>query len=261
MNAILTIIRQHLRAFLIAVQFFTRLPITLKDFDSAELNQAVPFFPLVGIFVGLSGAAVYSICDQILPLSLSVILSMITTLLLTGAFHEDGLADMADGFGGGWEKSQVLSIMVDSRLGSYGAIALMVALLTKHQSLVSLSHTFIPVSMVAGHAVSRLFAVITMHQLDYVKTTGKSKPLATKVTQSQLIIALVFGIIPILFLPTYCWLTLLLCWLVWRWLLRLMQRKIGGYTGDCLGGVQQISEITFYIGLIACFELNIYFSI
>ncbi len=261
MSAILMPIRQHWRAFLIALQFFTRIPITIKDFDTAELNQSVPFFPLVGIVIGLAGAAVYSLCDQALPLSLSIILSMISTLLLTGAFHEDGLADMTDGFGGGWEKSQVLSIMVDSRLGSYGVIALIMALLTKHQSLVSLSHTYIPISLVAGHAISRLFAVLTMHQLEYVKSTGKSKPLATKVTQSQLIIALLFGITPVLFLPAYCWLALLPSWLAWRWLLRLMQRKIGGYTGDCLGSIQQVTEVTFYIGLIACFELNIYFSI
>ena len=261
MSALLTFMREQWRAFLIAVQFFTRIPIKFNAFDVAELNKGVPFFPLVGIVVGLVAAVVYSLSKQELPLSLSVTLSMIATLMLTGAFHEDGLADMADGFGGGWEKPQVLSIMVDSRLGSYGAIALLMALLTKHQSLVSLTHSFIPMSLVAGHAVSRLFSVLTMQQLNYVKSTGKSKPLATKVTQMQLIIALVFGIAPLLLLPAYCWLALLPCWLMWKWLVRLMQRKIGGYTGDCLGGVQQVTEITLYMGLIACFELNLYFSI
>lgn len=261
MNTLLSMARREWRAFLIAIQFFTRIPVRFRAFETDELNLAVPYFPLIGILVGLVAAAVYSLLNQALPLSLAVLISMIATLLLTGAFHEDGLADMADGFGGGWEKSQVLSIMVDSRLGSYGAIALMMALLIKHQSLSALSHAFIPVSLIAGHALSRLFAVMTMHQLEYVKATGKSKPLATKVTQTQLIIALAFGFTPLFFLPVYCWLGLLPCWMVWRWLMRLMQRKIGGYTGDCLGGVQQVTEITFYIGIIACFELNIYFSI
>lgn len=261
LDTFLNVIRQQWRAFLIAVQFFTRIPIQLNTFHTEELNLGVPYFPLVGVLVGLVAAAVYSLCQIGLPLSLSVLLSMISTLFITGAFHEDGLADMADGFGGGWEKAQVLSIMVDSRLGSYGAIALFMALLTKHQSLIALSNAFIPASLVAGHAISRLFAVLTMQKLDYVKSTGKSKPLATKVTQSQLIIALIFGITPIVLLPAYCWLALLLCWLLWRFLMRLMQRKIGGYTGDCLGGVQQVTEIAFYLGIVACFELNIYFSL
>jgi adenosylcobinamide-GDP ribazoletransferase len=172
-------------------------------------------------------------------------------VLLTGAFHEDGLADAIDGLGGGWTKEQVLAIMVDSRIGSYGAIGLVLALLTKYQALSYQTVTLIPASIIAGHAISRLCAVLVMATQSYVKTEGKSKPLATQLSLVELVMATFFGLLPLTFLAVKYLLALLPVVIVWLWFSIKIKRRIGGYTGDCLGAMQQLTEIAFYVGLLA----------
>lgn len=245
------IIKQQWRYFLTAVMFFTRIPIRFNDFDEADLNKSTRFFPLVGIFVGALGALVFWLADILLPLGVAVLLSMAATILLTGAFHEDGLADAVDGLGGGWSKEQVLSIMVDSRIGSYGAIGLVLVLLTKYQALSYQTAALIPVSIVAGHALSRLCAVLLMFTQSYVKAAGKAKPLATRLNITELTIATSFGLLPMAFLPIKFLAALLPVAIVWLWFSAKIKARIGGYTGDCLGAMQQLTEIAFYLGLLA----------
>jgi adenosylcobinamide-GDP ribazoletransferase len=177
---------------------------------------------------------------------------MVATLLLTGAFHEDGLSDAMDGLGGGWEKEQVLTIMKDSRIGSYGAVALVMALLLKFQSLASLPPAAIPPVLIAGHALSRLVATSLIVTQEYVRENGKAKPLAQQMTGKEFAISTLFGLAPLYWLPLQTLWALLPVLLVRWWFGRLLQRKLGGYTGDCLGAMQQLSEIAFYIGAVAC---------
>lgn len=252
---------QQWRFFLVAVQFFTRIPVNIPDFKPNALNQSTRYFPLVGILVGSIGALTFLLVKQVLPLSISVLLSMVATIVVTGGFHEDGLADAMDGLGGGWTREDVLRIMVDSRLGSYGAIALVMILLTKHQSLVAQSASFIPITLIAGHALSRLSAVFVMATQDYVKTAGKSKPLATKINRNALITATIFGLAPLLLFAPYLWFALVPVYFVWRWFSQKLKKRIGGYTGDCLGAMQQLTEVSFYIGLIACHALHLHMAI
>jgi adenosylcobinamide-GDP ribazoletransferase len=247
---LMKLIKNQWRYFLTAVLFFTRIPIHFETFNELDLNKATRFFPLVGILVGTVGAIIFYIFQPLLPLSIAVLVSMVATILLTGAFHEDGLADAADGLGGGWTKEQVLTIMVDSRIGSYGAIALVMALLMKHQALVEQSANFIPIALIAGHGLSRLCAVFVMYTQEYVKSHGKSKPLATKISIHELIIAMFFGLAPLFFIGKSCLIALLFVFIVWRWFSYKIKSRIGGYTGDCLGAMQQITEITFYLGLL-----------
>src|SRR5690554_1113984 len=168
------VIRQW-RLFLLALGYFTRLPVpALEQFDPAELNDAARYFPLVGWIVGLIGAGVLMLSVQLLPLMVAIVLSMAATIWLTGAFHEDGLADAMDGLGGGWEKQQVLVIMKDSRIGSYGAIALLLALLLKFSSLYHIEIHILPWVMLAGHTISRLAAVFVIATQNYVKEEGKA---------------------------------------------------------------------------------------
>jgi|SRR5450830_28346 len=239
------------RYFLTAVSFFTRIPIHFNHFDEADLNKSTRFFPLVGILVGAVGALVFWLCDILLPLEIAVLLSMVATILLTGAFHEDGLADALDGLGGGWSKEQVLTIMADSRIGSYGAVGLLLALLTKYQALSYQVAAFIPASIIAGHALSRLCAVLVMFTQSYVKSEGKSKPLATQLSVSELIIATFFGLLPLAFLEVKYLAALLPVAIVWLWFSAKIKTRIGGYTGDCLGAMQQLTEVAFYVGLLA----------
>ena len=237
--------------FLTAVMFFTRIPIRFSNFDHADLNKATRYFPLVGILVGAVGALVFWLSDILLPFEIALLLSIASTILLTGAFHEDGLADTVDGLGGGWSKEQVLAIMVDSRIGSYGAIGLVLVLLTKYQSLSYQTAALIPASLVAGHALSRLCAVLVMVTQSYVKAEGKSKPIAAKLNINELIIATFFGLAPMAFLELKFLAALLPVVMVWLWFSAKIKSRIGGYTGDCLGAMQQLTEVAFYIGLLA----------
>lgn len=239
------------RYFLTAVMFFTRIPVKLNGFQETHLNPSTRFFPLVGILVGLVGALVFWVCDSVLPIEIAVLISMVATILLTGAFHEDGLADAIDGLGGGWTREQVLTIMVDSRIGSYGAIGLVMALLIKYQTLSYQSAALIPFTLIAGHALSRACAVLVMCTQSYVKTDGKAKPLATKMRNGELVTALIFGTLPLCLLPAYALLTLLPVAAVWWWFSAKIKTRIGGYTGDCLGAMQQLTEVTFYVALLA----------
>jgi adenosylcobinamide-GDP ribazoletransferase len=241
--------------FLTAVMFFTRVPVRFSNFDNADLNKATRYFPLVGILVGAVGALVFWLSDILLPLEVALLISMASTILLTGAFHEDGLADAVDGLGGGWSNEQVLTIMVDSRIGSYGAIGLVMVLLTKYQALSYQTAVLIPASLVAGHALSRLCAVLVMYTQTYVKAEGKSKPLATQLNISELIIATFFGLAPMAFLEMKFLAALVPVAMVWLWFSAKIKSRIGGYTGDCLGAMQQLTEIAYYIGLLACTTL------
>jgi adenosylcobinamide-GDP ribazoletransferase len=191
---------------------------------------------------------------------------MATTIYLTGAFHEDGLADSVDGFGGGWGKEQVLTIMQDSRLGTYGAVALFLMLFAKFQTLNSMFPVLISLALIVGHALSRLCAVWVMVTANYVKSTGKAKPLATQIKNGDLFVANVFGLLPYFALLVlllfgfddvqymaldFVWMTLLPVVASWFWWRATLLKRIGGYTGDTLGATQQITELAFYLGLLA----------
>jgi len=121
----LALIRREWRNFLLALQFFTRIQVpSFDDFKETDLNQSAKYFPFIGVLVGGFGAVVYLLASCLVNNVVAVLLSMAATIYITGAFHEDGLADSADGLGGGWDKARILSIMQDSRLGTFGAVAL-----------------------------------------------------------------------------------------------------------------------------------------
>ena len=248
-------IQNQWRYFCTALMFFTRIPVQLNNFKDADLNKATRFFPLVGIIVGAIGALVFWLMYHLLPLNIAVLLSIVATILLTGAFHEDGLADSVDGLGGGLNKEQVLTIMTDSRIGSYGAISLVLVLLTKFQALSNQAVWMIPASLIAGHALSRLCAVLLMFRQTYVKAEGKAKPLATQLSLGELLIAACFGLAPLCFLSWHLLIALIPVGLVWWWFSAKIKMRIGGYTGDCLGAMQQLTEVTFYLGLLASASL------
>ncbi|HSR02610.1 MAG TPA: adenosylcobinamide-GDP ribazoletransferase [Methylophilaceae bacterium] len=253
------------RYFLLAVGFFTRIPVPQQvDFDERELNYASKYFPLIGIFVGFIGACVYLISVAFLPLAIAILLSMASTIYLTGAFHEDGLSDSADGMGGGWSREKILTIMKDSRLGTYGAITLCLFLFSKFHLLYALNNEWIPIAMLMAHAISRLCAVWVMATLNYAKQSGKAKPLATEIKGDALLIANVLGLLPLLIvmvllvinhhsvvkIAMLILMTGLPVMLSWFWWQRKVKRWLGGYTGDTLGAMQQITELAFYFGLV-----------
>lgn len=254
---------QELRLFLTAVQFFTRLPVPAWVGHSAQqLDQAARYFPLVGICVGALAAATLWLSAQVLPLPLAVALSITASILATGAFHEDGLSDFADGMGGGHSKEKVLAIMKDSRVGAYGVIALVLVLLLKYQALLELcsaqSPLFVVAALIAAHSISRLMATSIMLTQRYVRDddSARAKLAAQQISQASFAIALLTGIatLGLLFAagahPVSVFIAVAAAFLMRAYLASRLQKRLGGYTGDCLGAVQQLSELAFYLGLL-----------
>jgi adenosylcobinamide-GDP ribazoletransferase len=249
----------QLRLFFIALQFFTRLPIPRwTGFEQSWLNHAARYFPLIGLVVAAIAAAVYALAALLLPAPVAVLLSTVAGIYATGAFHEDGFADMCDGFGGGMTAERVLEIMHDSRIGAYGAIGIGALLALKVTALSTLPVAAVPAALFAAHPLSRLLATALIWRLDYVRAAGKAKPLAHRMSRREFAIASTCAALPLLAIGACGWLSwttlgagVLASAAAAAWLARLCLRRIGGYTGDCLGAVQQVAEVVFYLAVLA----------
>ena len=250
--------KKEIQIFFSAVMFFTRIPVpTIKNYSSEHLQKSARYFSWVGLLVGLIGASVFYISQKYFSASLAIAFSMLATILTTGAFHEDGFADCCDAFGGGWNKEKILTIMKDSRLGTYGVIGLIGILgfkfLLLQELLIYISVKQMLFVIIAAHSCSRLMPVIVMHLLVYVQDidVSKSKPLANrKLTVIEMIIAIAGGLICFLFLPLYFLFILIPILLSTFLMANYFKKWIGGYTGDCLGTTQQICELIFYFGVV-----------
>lgn len=247
------------RLFFIALQFFTRLPVpSWVGFAPDWLHHASRYFPAVGIVVGAITAAVYSAAALFWPQAVAVVISTAAGIILTGAFHEDGFADMCDGFGGGYTRERVLEIMKDSRIGAYGAIGIAMMLMLKCTVLSMLPASAVAAVLLLAHPVSRLIPATLIWRMRYAKEEGKAKPLARQMSGSEFAIAFMCAVLPA-FVLTY------FGWSPWQWILagsaagmvagfwmaRLFKRRLDGYTGDCLGAAQQVTEVALYLGVLA----------
>lgn len=251
-------IKKEITYFLTALMFFTRIPIPLKlDYSSKIMNQSQKYYPLVGWIVGGMNAFIFYILHFILPIDICLVLMMISSVLLTGAFHEDGFTDVCDSFGGGYGKEKILTIMKDSRVGAYGVVGIILLFLLKFLSMKHLAETSIIdflVILVIAHSSSRYLSGLMIHTHQYVTDIdqSKSKPLANKaLPKKTLLVGLVFTLIPFLWFQN-AWLLLVLPFAyVGKWYLGwYFNKHIGGYTGDCLGTVQQVTEILVYLGFM-----------
>lgn len=251
-------IRQELDIFLTALMFFTRIPVPTwanYTYKPEYLQESSRYFPLTGWIVGGVAAVAFVGADMVLPTTVAVLLSMVVSVFLTGAFHEDGFADMCDGFGGGVTKEKVLIIMKDSRLGTYGTIGLGMMLALKAVSsweIAAYDYSLFPLVLLVAHSVSRLCAGSVLYTHEYVRedATSKAKPLSTQMSQRSLAVAALFGLLPLGLLYPFFWLLLLPVGVV-RWgLARYFVRRIGGYTGDCLGAMQQVCEVMVYLSFL-----------
>jgi len=244
----------QLHLFLTALMFYTRIPVPAwLEYSPERLNRSTRYLPLIGWIVGGVGAVVFYGLVQIFPLQLSVFLSMLATILLTGAFHEDGFADFCDGFGGGYTRERIFTIMKDSRIGTYGSVGLIGMLGTKFLALQSLPVYLIPVAMISGHAFSRLMPVLIIFTSRYSREDelSKSKPIGKKGKHSDLILATVFALLPMVLFPwQFMAVSLPIALLLTFAFKKYTERKIGGYTGDCLGALQQMTEVLFYLCML-----------
>ncbi len=261
--------RSQVRLALIAVHFYTRIPVpTWVGYSQTALEHCNRYFPLIGYLVAALSGGVFLVLAHLLPQGVAAAIAVGCGIWMTGAFHEDGLADLCDGFGGGYGNEQILTIMKDSRLGTYGAVGLMLCLGTKVLTLASLPIMTVIPGMWIAHSLSRLFALSFVWGLPYARPEGKSKPVATGIRGVDLFIAALFALAPLFAVPLAThgvedpsalgmeiahlsgaiFIVLLPLSLYLR---RLLHRTIGGYTGDCLGAAQQLSELGILIALLA----------
>jgi len=246
--------------FLTAIMFFTRLPVGNIPYSEKFLNSSSKYLPVIGWIVGGVSALVFAGLNIILPSTIALVFSMVASVLLTGAFHEDGFADTCDGFGGGWTKEKILTIMKDSRIGAYGMIGMFFLLLTKFLTLNSFQADILPFVLIIGHTFSRFCATCFMFSYNYVREdqTSKSKPLGKKIKTGEFIFALITALLPFLLLQS-AWVFIIIpfIYLVHVFFARYINKWIGGYTGDCLGAMQQLSEISVYVFLIILIHSNL----
>jgi adenosylcobinamide-GDP ribazoletransferase len=250
---------QQVRLFFIALQFFTRLPIpSWVGFEASWLQHASRYFPLVGCVVAAIAAGVYFAAALVLPAPVAAVLSTAASIYLTGAFHEDGFADTCDGLGGGMTRERVLEIMKDSRVGAYGAIGIVCMLAAKLTALAMLPPRVAVGALFLAHPLSRLAAASLIWKLDYVRGEGKAKPLAQQMSGAEFAIATMSALLPVPVLLASGWIAspavlaaLLAALLAAFWLGRKLHMRLGGYTGDCLGAVQQLAEALIYVGVLA----------
>jgi adenosylcobinamide-GDP ribazoletransferase len=253
------------RHFLLALQFFTRIPVTGRlaewvGYSPAMLRASAAHFPAVGWVVGAIGALALAGALALWPPLVAAVLCSVVTVLVTGAFHEDGLADVADGLGGASTRERALEIMKDSRIGAFGAIAVVLALGLKFALLAALAGqgAFVAcAALLAAHVLSRLAPLAVMRASPYVGGEGgKSKPMADAVSGTAVFVAVLWA------LPAAALLVvaggvvngvaaLAATALVALFMVRLLRRRLGGFTGDGLGATQQLSELAIYLALAA----------
>lgn len=256
--------RKQIDIFLTALMFFTRLPVPKRIGHGSDLLQkSARYFPWVGLIVGSLTCVVYLACIQFLSPAISISLSMVTSIFTTGAFHEDGFADVCDAFGGGWTKEKILLIMKDSRLGTYGVIGLLAVLGFKFLLLLELSAALpewkLLALIVSAHSLSRFAAVTLIQQYEYVadNDSSKSKPLANrKLLPFEMVIAAIGAIVPLIFVDHIFLLAIIFIVISRTYLGNYFYKWIGGYTGDCLGATQQVCEIAFYLGTMIVWKFT-----
>ena len=239
---------------LAALSFYTRIPVAyqFEDWQAAQ-QRSIVYFPLIGWLVGGVAALIFQWSVILFPPAVALLLSMISSLLLTGALHEDGLADSCDGFGGGWTAEETLAIMKDSHIGVYGVLGVILVLGLKFVTLLAVEIHLIPFLLITAHSLSRLVAASFLFTHHYVAPKqSKAQAWVKRLSIQELgTIALFAGLPLFLFVNPFAFLVVIPLFLFQIVLGRYFTKRIGGYTGDCLGAAQQLAEVLCYLTVLA----------
>jgi adenosylcobinamide-GDP ribazoletransferase len=259
--------REEIKIFFTALMFYTRIPCPKNIDHSPEyINKATRYFPLIGWIVGAISFFIFWLSSLLFDINIAVLFSLVAGVLVTGAFHEDGLADVFDGFGGGWSKSKILDIMKDSRVGAYGVIALIFLFALKFFSLSNLllqidkiNYILIALIFISYHSLSRLTAINIVFTSQYSREdeSSKAKPIAKVHSYKEIVGAYVFGLIPLVVLCIIQWkicFVIIPLTLLYFYSNHYFNKWIDGYTGDCLGAVEQIAECVCLLTFLALWK-------
>jgi adenosylcobinamide-GDP ribazoletransferase len=240
--------------FLAAVQFLTRIPVPTPSYSADSLARSVKFFPVVGLLVGASAALVHLLLVPHFKRIVVAFIVLTFLVLMTGLIHEDGLADAADGFGGGWNREKTLLIMRDSRIGSYGAAALMLGLLSRILLLSSLPLALVPQYLIATRVLGQWTTLPLSFYLSPARAKsedgkdGQGARIARITSLGSLIAGTIFSFaVVIALLRTRAAFAIGVAIVVTLVSGLYFQKRIGGVTGDCFGAANQIAEIAVYL--------------
>ncbi|MFC4479609.1 adenosylcobinamide-GDP ribazoletransferase [Flavobacterium chungangensis] len=254
--------KKELHIFFTCLMFYTRIPCPKNITHHPDyLNKATRYFPFIGWIVGSISFLAFYLFSFFLSTEIAVILAIIASILTTGAFHEDGFADVCDGFGGGWTKEKILMIMKDSAIGAYGAIGLVLLFLLKFkllsESILLFTNNILLIFLlcISAHSLSRLAAItiIFTHEYSRDDASSKSKPIAKQYTWKEVFGSFFFGLIPLIVFSYFdlkFLLAIIPVFITRYFLAGYFQKWIDGYTGDCLGATQQVCEVVFYLSIL-----------
>jgi adenosylcobinamide-GDP ribazoletransferase len=240
--------RQALKDLVVAFQFLSRLPLPHLDIDPDSLARSVMFFPVVGLAVGLGGAGLQHLLAPHLSRPVAALLVLLFFILVTGALHEDGLADAADGLSSGRSREQMLAIMRDSRTGAFGAIAVTLSLLARFSLLASLPLSRFAPYVISAHVLCRWTALPLSHFLEPARREdGQGARIAQKTSRSSLIIGTSISVVIVALLTCRTsWMPMLAASAVAILSALYYRKRLGGITGDCFGATNQLTEIAVY---------------
>jgi len=233
----------------LAVGFLTRIPVkTPALLPKGAMAHSMWAFPLVGAFIGSVSCGLFLLARRALPAEPSALLAIAATIALTGALHEDGLADCADGFGGGRDKESALAIMRDSRIGVYGALALILSVSIRASAFVGFHHP-LPALFIA-HCLGRTALPVMMRLLPPASPTGVAASVGAPAWWSATLALAIGAGATIAFYAANAYRPLLAALLAGLLLAFLAKRQIGGYTGDVLGATEQLVEISVLLSIL-----------
>lgn len=249
-----------MKSIIAAFMFFTRLPIwrlRLGQIPAEYFKQVINYWAVVGWLTGGVMASTLWLLAHMFPYSVAIILTLLTRLLLTGALHEDGLADFFDGFGGGNTKERILAIMKDSHIGTYGVVSLIFYFLFFYSLLNSLPLHLACLSMLIVDPFCKWLSSFITVFLPYARTAeaSKAKMIYIQMSTPTLVVSSIFGLLPLLLIPRFDYLlAFIFPIVVFFGLIFFMKRKIQGYTGDCCGAMFLLCEISSYLGIVFVYK-------
>jgi adenosylcobinamide-GDP ribazoletransferase len=240
--------RRLVEELLVAFQFLTRLPISRIPYQPDSLSRSAKFFPVVGLVIGFGASLLQHILTPHLDRALVALLVLTFLVLITGGLHEDALADTADGFGGGWNREQVLMILRDSRIGSFGALALVLSVLARFLLLSILPVNRFMTFVVSAHVLCRWTTLPVSYFLRPARESeGQGARIAQKISPTSLLIGTLLSFAIVFYLlRSEFWIPIVAALVITALSGRYYFRRIGGVTGDCFGATNQLTEIAVY---------------
>lgn len=246
-----------MRKIAATIIFFTRLPLwRWVDVPKSYYSRVVELWPLAGWLTAFVTVAVLFACSYVFPPVIAVIMALVARLLLTGALHEDGLADFCDGFGGGGTRERVLAIMKDSHIGTYGVIGLVIYYLLMVGTLSSMGAWPACLAILSADPWSKWCTSQIVNVLPYARNeeTAKNHTVYRRMGTGAWALSLLLGVLPSVFIlrrEIYPVVAMAVCMMVVGLLLLMLHKRIGGYTGDCCGALALLGELSYYLTMVA----------